>query len=140
MQSKLGELMDAVDSRITDTPASVGAGQAREIESMADCKHGMPYGNCCYLIEFPGERGAVQAAIALADVFGYGHLISSLQAAWVEKLITEHGIDEESARAATMMTPYPRKCASRCKCGHNCSLAFNHTGKHEYRRKDGSPH
>lgn len=44
------------------------------------------------------ERSAIDKVCELAEVHGYGNLISHLQAAWMNKLITENGMREEDAR------------------------------------------
>ena len=47
-----------------------------------------------------GERDAVTQAICVAEIYGYGNLISHLRRQWTRKLV-KGGLSEEAAEQAT---------------------------------------
>lgn len=55
----------------------------------------------------PGEKDAVDRAVAIASMYGFGNLIAHLKAAWRDKLMAE-GLSEEAASQAADVSAYPR--------------------------------
>ena len=53
------------------------------------------------------EQLAIGLVLDAAATHGYGNLISHLQTAWARTLMTNYGLNEEAARAATGGAGYP---------------------------------
>ena len=53
------------------------------------------------------EQDAIRTVLRLGARFGYGNLMAHLATRWAETLMTDYGMDEASARAASLHPGYP---------------------------------
>lgn len=52
------------------------------------------------------EKEAIFAALEAGECFGYGNVIAWLRTTWAVKLRDNYGLDEETAIASTVSSPY----------------------------------